>query len=253
MRIAVAGGTGVVGRYVVEAARGEGHEVVVLARRAGVDVLSGSGLDAALDRVDAVVDTLNVGTQKASVATEFFETTSRHLLEAGARAGVRHHVLLSIVGIDEPGLGAVGYYAGKRAQEAVVRAGAVPWSVQRATQFHEFAGQLLARMSRGPVVLVPQMTSQPVAAAEVGRALASLAARGALGRAPDLAGPRRERVPAMVRQVARAQGSRRVVLPLPVPGAMGRAMRGGSLCLRSGTVAGPTFADWLAAAYPGHR
>src|SRR5947209_4761379 len=100
MRIAVAGGTGVVGRHVVAAVRAAGHEPVVLARATGVDVTSGAGLPRALDGVAVVIDVLNVTTMKRSAAVSFFETTTGHLLTAGRSAGVRHHVALSIVGID---------------------------------------------------------------------------------------------------------------------------------------------------------
>jgi uncharacterized protein YbjT (DUF2867 family) len=245
MRIAVAGGTGVVGRHVVDAARGQGHEVVVLSRRSGVDVLAGTGLDAALAGVDAVVDCLNTTAQRAAVAAEFFTSTTRRLGEAGQRAGVRHHVTLSIVGIDDPGLEGFGYYAGKRAQEAAVAEGPVPWSVLRATQFHEFAEQMLSRMSVGPVAAVPAMLCQPVAASEVGAALVELATLTPVGRATDVGGPQRESLVSMARRAARARGRRGLVLPLAVPGATGRAMRNGALCLREGRVAGPTYDEWL--------
>ena len=146
----------------------------------------------------------------------FFETAGRNLLAAGERAGVAHHVMLSIVGVDRVGW---GYYEGKLRQEGLVKAGAVPWTVLRATQFHEFPEQLLARVP-GPVAPAPLMRSQPVAVSEVAAALAELAAGPALGTAPELAGPREESMPDMVR---------RLVLAMRVPGAAGRAMAGGAL------------------------
>ncbi len=149
MKVAVAGGTGLVGRYVVEELGAAGHEPVVLSRSRGVDLVAGgAGLDAALDGVDAVVDVSNVTTTSARKSVAFFDAVGRNLLDAGERAGVRHHVVLSIVGIDRVGL---GYYRGKLRQEDVVRGGSLPWSVLRATQFHEFAGQTLERVpSRSP-------------------------------------------------------------------------------------------------------
>ncbi|MFC6258469.1 SDR family oxidoreductase, partial [Kocuria oceani] len=161
MRIAVAGGTGVVGRHVVETARGRGHEVVVLARSQGVDLSTGAGLD--LAGVQAVVDVTSIRTTSGRSATRFFTEVTRHLLAAERAAGVGHHLVLSIVGLDDA---PYGYYAGKAAQERLVQAGEVPWTLLRATQFHEFAGQVHERMRLGPVALVPAMRSQPIAARE---------------------------------------------------------------------------------------
>lgn len=145
MKIAVAGGTGLAGRLVVEALRARGHAPVVLSRGQGVDLLSGAGLDAALAGAEAVVDVSNVTTTRGSVSVDFFDRAGRHLVGAAARAGVRHLVTLSIVGVDRV---RNPYYAGKLRQEEIVRGGAVPWTVLRATQFHEFAGQLLGRRPR---------------------------------------------------------------------------------------------------------
>ena len=244
MRIAVAGGTGVVGRYVVQAVDALGHDSVVLTRRRGVNLQTGSGLDAALEKVDALIDVTNVDTMRAKPAIEFFDTTTSNLLAAAARAGVGHVVALSIVGVDRVEL---GYYLGKRRQEELLLAGGVPvpTSVLRATQFHEFAGQVLSRMS-GPVAVIPTMRSQPVAAREVGVALAELAAGPAVGLAPELAGPQPEAVADMARRQLRALGSRRRVVEVRMPGNAGRAAAEGAL-LPTGD--GPrgvqTFAEWL--------
>jgi uncharacterized protein YbjT (DUF2867 family) len=153
MRIAVAGGTGVVGRRVVEAVRAQGHDAIVLSRSTGVDLITGTGLDAALEGIDAVVDTANVSTLSADVATRFFETATGNLIAAASRAGVPHVVLLSIVGIDRM---PHDYYAGKLAQERVIEAGPVPWTILRATQFHEFAAQLFDRGKLGPLHVAPR-------------------------------------------------------------------------------------------------
>ena len=239
-KIAVAGGTGWVGRHVVESVRRLGHEPVVISRSAGIDLTTGVGLDAALEGVDAVIDVTNIVTQNRRRATEFFQTASRLLLEAEERQGVAHHVLLSIVGIDRVGL---GYYRAKLAQEDVVRAGAVPWTILRATQFHEFAAQMLGS---GRIAMIPSMLSQPVAAQEVADELVRLAISPPCGMAPELAGPHEERVPDMARRLASAQGHRGLVLTVPLPGATGRGMRAGALLP---TDPGPrgtqTFDEWL--------
>ncbi len=162
MRVAVAGGTGVVGRHVMEALSASGHTPVALARSRGVDLLTGVGVDEALAGADVVVDVSNVATTSRRRSVGFFETATTRLLQAGHRAGVRHHVVLSIVGVDRVNS---GYYAGKRRQEELALAGPVPATVLRATQFHEFAAQLFDR--RGPLVIAPKLLCQPVAVAEV--------------------------------------------------------------------------------------
>lgn len=248
MRVAVVGGTGVVGRTVIGALRQAGHDAVVVARSHGVDVLTRAGLDDALSGAEAVVDVANVATLRRSRAEDFFVTATTNLLEAEVRAGVRHHVVLSIVGVERVG---TGYYAAKRAQEEAALAGPVPVSVLRSTQFHEFAEQMLARTTAGPVALVPRMRIRPVAAAEVGAALAELAVGPEVGRAPELAGPDVHELPDLVRRVAEVRGSRVRVVPVSVPGSAGRAMaRGGLLPDPGARVGSRTFDDWLAAQRP---
>ncbi|WP_432564009.1 SDR family oxidoreductase [Kineococcus sp. SYSU DK003] len=244
MRIAVAGGTGTVGRHVVDVATEHGHETVVLSRSRGVDLVTGTGLEAALGDVDAVVDVASDRSRSTRACREFFGTTSTNLLAAEQLAGVGHHVALSIVGIEAA---PVGYYAGKVRQEAVVTAGAVPWTILRATQFHEFARQVFETLRAGPLHLAPVMRSQPVAAREVAERLVELAVKGPSGRVPDLAGPEVQRMTDMVRAYGRACGHRGPVLPVRVPGVFGRAMRNGSLTAGPGADLGSqTFTQWIA-------
>ncbi len=240
MRIAVVGGTGLTGRHVVEALAGRGHEPVVLARATGVDLVTGAGLDTALTGVEAVVDVSNVATQRRSVAVRFFDRAGRHLIAAAERAGVRHLVTLSIVGVDRV---RSPYYAGKLRQEEIVRGGPVPWTVLRATQFHEFAGQVLAAVP-GRVALVPAMTVQPIAVREVAAALAGLATGPARQMAPELAGPAVESLVDMARRLIAAGGARRrPVLSLRLPGTGGP----GLLPTGPGPRGTQTFTEWLAA------
>lgn len=242
MRIAIAGGTGAVGRHVVDVTREGGHEPVLLTRSAGVDLVTGEGLD--LSGVDVVIDVVSVQTMKSAESEAFFGAVTRNLLAAEKAAGVRHHVALSIVGID---LSPTGYYAGKVLQERLVEAAEVPWTILRATQFHEFAPQILGQIALGPVNLIPVMRNEPVAARQVAEHLVDLAVKPAVGRAPDLGGPREEKMVDMVRAYLRHTGKRGFVLPLPVPGRGGRAMRNGALVTRPGAVhASQTYADWLA-------
>jgi uncharacterized protein YbjT (DUF2867 family) len=245
MKIAIAGGTGTVGRPTVDAVRAAGHEPVALSRGGGVDLLTGAGLDAALEGVDAVIDTANVSTLSAGTATDFFTTATGNLLAAAGRAGVGHVVLLSIVGIDRM---PYDYYAGKIAQERVVEASALPWTIMRATQFHEFSGQVFAQAKVGPLHVAPRARVQPVAAREVGEHLAALAAGAAQGRARDLGGPREERLDEMVRSYARRAGRRGWIPSVSLPGPQMKGMRAGLALPGDDAVLGrETFAEWLAA------
>jgi uncharacterized protein YbjT (DUF2867 family) len=240
MRIAVAGGTGLAGRRTVEALQARGHDTVVLARSRGVDLLNGEGLDAALAGTETVVDVSNIITQRRSAAVGFFDRAGRTLLAAAGRAGVRHILTLSIVGVDRV---SNPYYAGKLRQEEIVRNGPVPWTILRATQFHEFAGQLLAGVP-GPIAIVPTGRVQPIAVREVGEHLAGLAAQPPQAMAPELAGPREEELVDMARRLIAAGGARRrPVLPVRLPGGMSS---GGLLPTGPGPRGKQTFTDWLA-------
>jgi uncharacterized protein YbjT (DUF2867 family) len=241
VKIAVAGGTGLVGKMIVEALIAGADTPIVLARSAGVDLTTGEGLDARLAGASAVIDVSNVTTLRAKKSAAFFAAATRNLLSAGQRAGVGHHVVLSIVGIDRVPF---GYYLGKRRQEELALSGRFPATVLRATQFHEFAAQLLAR--GGTVVPVPAGPSQPIAAREVADALVAICRSEPAGLLPDLAGPRAEDLPDMVRRVARARGGRRLIIGIRLPGAPGRAMAaGGLLPAGDGPRGTQTFSEWL--------
>ncbi len=171
----------------------------------GVDLRTGAGLDRALDGVESVIDVTNFPASDAGMAREVFGTATRHLLEAEARHGVRHHVLLSIVGIDRrPG---PAHYEGKRTQEALVAAGAVPHTIQRATQFHDFPAMVVGWVQDNGVAVVPPLLLQPIAVADVAGVLVELAVGPArMGRAPDLAGPATEDFVDMARRTLDARG-----------------------------------------------
>lgn len=255
MRIAVAGGTGQTGALVVGALRAQGHEVDVLARSTGVDLdrpvdALAETLATRLAGVDVVVDALNVTTMRAAESEAFFGRTSAALLAAGDLAGVGHHVVLSIVGIDRV---PYDYYAGKVLQERLVTEGPLPWTILRATQFHEFAGQMLGRLRVGPLALAPRMPVQPVAMAEVAEVLAALAVAPPRRTVVEVAGPRREDLVDLSRRTARAdraagEDAPRLVVGVPVPGAFGRGVRAGALLADAPEhVGAQTFAEWLGA------
>lgn len=252
MRIAVAGGTGRVGAHVVDVLRERGHEPVVLARATGIDLVSGTGVADALRGVDVVIDVVSMMTQKAQVAIDFFEATTRSLLDAATASGVAHYLLLGIVGSQKS---RYGYYLGKMAQERLVHASRVPWTEVRATQFHEFAQQIYGVARLGPIVLAPKGRVQPIAAREVAERLVELAEGAPSGLVAELAGPREESLSRMVRAAARATGKRAPILAIPAPGPGGKAMRDGTL-LPDPTLRPPaqlgtqTFDEWLTTLHP---
>lgn len=238
MRIAIAGGTGQAGAQAAAAARERGHEVVVLARSVGVDLVSGDGAAAALDGADAVIDAS--GVRPGDDPTAFHETVVGTL----AAAKPPHLVVLSIVGCDRDT--AYPLYAGKLAQERAAEASGIPFTIARTTQFHEFAAQVWRLGARGPLHFSPRMRTQPVAVREVGARLVELAEAGPAGRAADLGGPREESLVEMVRGYARASGAGRFVIPVSMGGAFGRAQRNGSLLPGPDALRGSeTFAQWL--------
>lgn len=246
MRIAIAGGTGVVGRHLVAAVQAAGHEALTLTRSTGVDLMAASGPAATLAGVDVVVDVTGPSGSSSKEALGFFTTVTTNLLRAEAEAGVRHHVALSIVGAAKIN---AGYYAGKKAQEDLVSGADIPWTILRATQFHEFAAQLVPRGKLGPIQAVPAMRSQPIAAAEVAAALAETAIGGAQGLLPELAGPKEERMAELVRRYLRATGDNRPVLEVRIPGRWWRGLRDGSCLPGPGARLGKqTFDEWLESA-----
>lgn len=238
MRIAVAGGTGQAGIQAVDVARARGHDVVVLARAAGVDLVDGEGAAAALDGVDVVIDASGVSAGDDPHAFHAAVTATL------AAAKPPHIVVLSIVGADR----AASYplYGAKVAQERATDASGIPFTIARTTQFHEFAAQVWGLGTLGPLHGAPIMRTQPVAVREVGARLVDLAEAGPVGRAPDFAGPREESLVAMVRAYARATGKGRSVLPIPFPGEMGTAQRRGWLLPGTDAVfSQQTYAEWI--------
>ena len=243
MRIAVAGGTGTLGRQVTAELTRRGHEVHVLSRSSPefpVDLASGRGLESALAGCGAVVDASNAQRQARQVMVD----GSARLLAAEKRAGVGHHVCISIVGCDRVPM---GYYRVKVEQERVVAQGLVPWTIVRATQFYELVAGLFTAAARYRVLPAPAMPMQPVAAADVARVLADAAESDPSGGRISVAGPQVASVRELARTWLSATGRSAVLLPVPLAGSLGRALRTGALTAANADVTGViTFADWLA-------
>ena len=257
MKVAVAGGTGLVGSRVVQGLREHGEEVVVLARSTGVDLVEATGLAGALAGVEVVIDTTSIQAKTPQEYVDFFGAVARNLQTAGAAAGVRRIVTLSIVGIDGLGGGAFAHYDGKNAQERATEAGAVPTAILRATQFHGFAGQLIDWIARGPIMPCPTQPVQTVDVDAVAAELVALAQEAASGELTeqrvrrDLAGPEKRLLAELVRATARARGRRLLVVPVWLPGEAAKKVRAGALQAPPGaTIAGGTFEEWLTREHP---
>lgn len=245
MRIAVAGGTGVVGRHVVDVARETGHEPVVLSRSAGVDLHDESRVQTALQEVDAIVDVANLMALSGKKCAGFFTEVTARLSRVGATAGASRLVVLSIVGIDR--VPSYPYYRAKLAQEEAARTGPLPVTIVRATQFHEFPSQILTRLKLGPVAIVPVMRIQPMAARSVAEFLVRSVGEPPSAEPVEIAGPEPDDMVRLARAVLGRMGSRATVVAVAVPGATGRALRGRALLPGPGAqLLGPRFDDWLA-------
>lgn len=245
-RIAVAGATGRVGRHVVDLLTTRGHDVVPMSRSRGVDVITRTGLDEALEGVDCIVDAASGPSPEQDAATRFFTTAARNLLDAGQRAGVGQIVVVSIIGIDQF---TGGYSAAKVTHERSLLAGPIPVRVLRAAQFHEFVAQMVDWGTQGDVAYVPRIRTQLVAARTVAQALADLASE------PEwtgptysaIAGPREERLTAAATLLASRRGHPLKIEEVSDPEDPDHELyeSGGLLPGPDAILAGPTFEEWL--------
>jgi uncharacterized protein YbjT (DUF2867 family) len=190
MKIVVIGGTGRIGSKVVARLRGAGHEVLAAAPSNGVDVVTGEGLDAAMAGSRVVVDLANSPSFDAAAALEFFRTAGRNLLAAEAKAGVGHHLALSVVGTDR--LGASGYFRAKQAQEQLIRESGIPYTIVHSTQFFEFLPGIIQSAADGSTVRLSPAFVQPIASEDVAEAVARFAQRAPANGVVEIAGPERE-------------------------------------------------------------
>jgi uncharacterized protein YbjT (DUF2867 family) len=187
MKVVVIGGTGTVGRGVVEALRAKGHEVVAAAPETGVDTLIGEGLDDAVTGADVVLDVTNSPVYDEQGATDFFRTSAENQARAERAAGVKHHVLLSIVGVDREH--ALGYYHAKVAQERVVRDGGIPFSIVRSTQFAGYIKFLIENAAQDGTARLPATLVQPIVLEELVAQLADVVTAPPVGDVVQVAGP----------------------------------------------------------------
>ncbi|WP_175923909.1 SDR family oxidoreductase [Burkholderia latens] len=213
MKIVVIGGTGLIGAKTVAVLRGSGHDVVTVSRKCGVDVFTGVGLVEAVAGADVVIDVSDARSSDAVAVLEFFQTAGRNLVAAEAAAGVRHHVLLSVVGIDR--VPDQGYYRAKVVQEKLVEQSGIPYTIVRSTQFHEFLCSIADAHTDGNVVRVPPARLQPVAADDVAALVAEVALAAPRNAIVEIGGPERGAFDHIVAGYLKAVGDRRTVVTDP--------------------------------------
>jgi len=209
MKIVVIGGTGLIGRKAVELLQEKGHEVFAASPSTGVNAVTGEGVADALRGADVVVDVPNAPSFEDDAVREFFERSATNLAAAEKEAGVRHHVVLSIVGADR--MPDIGYMRAKVLQEGIVRESGVPFTIVRATQFFEFIGALADGATRDGKAVLSDVLMQPIAAADVSAALAEVAVAGPLNDVVEVAGPEPLRLDDLARRLFAARGDSREV------------------------------------------
>jgi uncharacterized protein YbjT (DUF2867 family) len=244
MKIVVIGGTGLIGSKLVEKLRMDGHEPLAASPDSGVNALTGEGLAEALEGAQVVVDVANAPVWDDAAVLDFFQTSSRNLLAAETAAGVGHHVALSVVGTDR--LPESGYFRAKLAQEEVVKAGPVPYTIVRATQFFEFIGRIADSSADGDTVRLPPALVQPESADDVASTLADVAVGAPLNDTVELAGPESFPLDELARRVLKARGDRRQVTADVHARYFGAEVDDGSLTPGDDArIASTRFDDWL--------
>jgi uncharacterized protein YbjT (DUF2867 family) len=212
MKIVVIGGTGLIGSKTVAILRQGGHEVVAASPQSGINSITGEGLNEAMAGAQVVIDLANSPSFEDKAVLEFFETSGRNLLAAEAIAGVQHHVALSIVAIDRTDN---GYFRAKLAQEKLIKASSIPYTIIRSTQFMEFLGGIAASSAEGNVVRLPPVLFQPIAADDVAANVADVALAAPRYGIVEIAGPERAPFNEIVARYLKAVGDPREVVRDP--------------------------------------
>src|ERR1700737_2535314 len=249
MKIIVIGGSGLIGKKVVTNLREQGHEVVAASPSSGVNTVTGDGLAPALAGAQVVVDVANAPSWEDKAVLTFFETSGRNLLAAEAAAGVGHHVALSVVGTDR--LLASGYFRAKMAQEDLIKASGIPYTIVRATQFFEFMGGIAQLSTVGQTVHLPPALWQPIAADDVASALAEVTLGEPVNGMIEVAGPERAGLDELVRRFLGATKDPREVITDVDARYYGLVVNDQSLTPGANPRIGATFFDdWLSHSTP---
>jgi uncharacterized protein YbjT (DUF2867 family) len=245
MNIVVIGGSGLIGKQLTALLRQAGHGVTAASPSSGVNAVTGQGLSEALAGAQVVVDVSNSPSFEDEAVMHFFRQSTRNLLDASARAGVRHFVALSVVGSER--VVASGYFRAKVAQEALIQEGRVPYTIVRATQFHEFLMAIADVATEGRTVRLPPAPLQPIAASDVAGALADVAVQPPLNGTCEVAGPQAVPLDQLVRQLLQARQDPREVVSDPQATYFGSPLEGPALIPGPGARIGKvSLAQWLA-------
>lgn len=245
MKIVVIGGSGLIGSKLVNILRSRGHEVLAASPDSGVNTITGEGLAQALAGAQVVVDVSNSPSFADADVLKFFETSTSNLLAAEARAGVGHHVALSIVGTDR--VPESGYLRAKVAQENLIKKSDIPYSILRSTQFYEFIARI-AQPSADGSIRVSSALFQPILSSDVVAALADVTIGSPVNGTVEVGGPERYRMDDLVRRVLRANGDKREVIADAHARYFGAELDDESLVAGTGARLGATrFEDWLRA------
>lgn len=210
MKIIVIGGSGLIGAKLCKKLAERSHQAVPASPRSGVNAVTGEGLAEALSNAEVVVDVSNAPSWEDTAVMKFFDASTRNLLAAEAKAGVRHHVALSVVGTER--LQASGYFRAKLAQENLIAASGIPYTIVRATQFLEFLGGIAQYSTAGQVVRLPPALMQPMSADDVATGLAEYTIGPSLNRIVEIAGPEALGIDESVRRYLTAIGDTRQVI-----------------------------------------
>ncbi|MBZ5582656.1 MAG: SDR family oxidoreductase [Acidobacteriia bacterium] len=249
MKIVVIGGTGLIGSKLVDKLRERGQEVVAAAPSSGVNSLTGEGLADALKGASVAVDVTNSPSWEDAAVLKFFETSTRNLLDYEAAAGVGHHVALSVVGTER--LLESGFFRAKLAQENLIKASAIPYSIVRATQFFEFGKKIADVSTEGDKVRLPPVLFQPMAADDVASALAGIAMSSPVNGTVEIGGPEQFRLHELIRRDLAARKDPREVIADPRGRYYGIAVSEMALVPNDNARLGETrFDAWLQAARP---
>ena len=246
MKIVVIGGSGLIGSKLVDKLRQAGHDPLAASLESGVDIIKGDGLAEAMEGAQVVVDVANAPAWDDAAVLDFFRTASGNLLSAEAAAGVGHHVTLSVVGAER--LAESGYMRAKVAQEELVKAGPIPYTIVRATQFFEFIARIADSSTDGDTVRLSPAFIQPEAADDVAATLADVAVGTPLNDTVELAGPEAFRLDDLARRFLRASGDPRQVTADVHARYFDAELDDRSLTPGDDARIAPTrFEDWLAA------
>jgi uncharacterized protein YbjT (DUF2867 family) len=249
MKIAVMGGTGLIGTRLVARLRDDGHDVVEASRATGVNTFTTEGLADSLEGVETLIDVTNSGYFDEKAATEFFYVSTLNLLTFGRQAGVGHYIALSVVGTDRLARTEGGYFAAKATQEQLIRDSGLPYTIVHGTQFFEFVQSIADQATVGHTVRLSHAFIQPIAADDIAAAVAGVAVGAPRNDTIEFAGPERFRIEDIVRDELRLWDDPREVVADPLARYFGTQLDEDELLPGDGaTLAGTRFHDWLAQA-----